>query len=613
VAINARSLTSAVYIKLNGSYLSAAQMLRVHEVTVEQSLHLPDMFEIHLDDVGDDASPQKVSFFKIVDSDAFSIGTSVEIALGRSADPTTVCKGEITAIELNVIPEHAPTLVVRGYARSHRLHRGRQSKSYQNVADSDVATTIAQQAGLQAQTDPTSVIHDYLYQNNQTGWEFLRERATRLGYELFVDDTTMYFRKPKVDQEQTAALNMWDTLLTLQVKISSAYQAGTVIVRGWDPQAKQPIVGTATHGALAPSTGIGQSGAQIASGAFGDSTVYVVNRPVDTGAEANALAQAVFDSLDGSFIHAEGTMLGNPSIKPGVTAPLGAVGSRLSGKYYVTSATHSIADGDYKTTFVVSGRQTNSLIELLDQRHDNVPLPSVVVGVVTDNTDPDKGQGRVKVKFPWLVDNDQSWWARIASPMAGSGRGFFFLPEVDDEVLVSFEHGDITRPYILGALWNGQDAPPKKNSEVVTSSQVNERLIKTRAGHIISLNDTDGSEMISIIDKTGNNLVKIESSSNKITIQADGDILIQAKGKVSVIAQDDVDVETQANATVKAQQNVDVEAMGNATVKATGNASVEATGNLNLKGAVVNLEAQGTMSIKANGPLTIQGAMVSIN
>jgi uncharacterized protein involved in type VI secretion and phage assembly len=219
----------------------------------------------------------------------------------------------------------------------------------------------------------------------------------------------------------------------------------------------------------------------------------------------------------------------------------------------------------------------------------------------------------VKVKFPWLVDNDQSWWARLASPMAGSGRGFFFLPEVDDEVLVSFEHGDITRPYILGALWNGQDAPPKKNSEVVTSSLVNERLIKTRAGHVISLNDTDGSEMITIVDKTGNNLVKIESSSNRITIQADGDIVIQAKGKVQVTAQDDVDVETQANATVKAQQNVDVEAMGNATVKATGNASVEATGNLDLKGAMVNVEAQGTMSIKANGPLTIQGAMVSIN
>jgi uncharacterized protein involved in type VI secretion and phage assembly len=251
------------------------------------------------------------------------------------------------------------------------------------------------------------------------------------------------------------------------------------------------------------------------------------------------------------------------------------------------------------------------------------------VGIVTDNTDPDGNLGRVKVKFPWLVDDDQSWWARIASPMAGPNRGFYFLPEIDDEVLVSFEHGDVTRPYILGALWNGKDAPPKPNSDVIGDSKVNERLIKTRAGHVISLVDKAGAEEISIVDKTGNNKITIESSSNKISIIADGDVVIQAKGKVAISAQDDVTVDTQANATVKAQkdvdveaqgkatvkaqQDVDVQAQGNATVKASGNASVEATGTLDLKGATVNLEAQGNMSIKANGPLSVQGAIVSIN
>src|SRR5258708_27618966 len=109
MAVDARALTSAVHIKLNGTDLAAEQILRVHEVTVEQSLHLPDMFEIHLDDVGDDSAPQKASFFKIVDADTFSIGASVEIAMGRNADPVTVCKGEITAVELNVNPDHAPT------------------------------------------------------------------------------------------------------------------------------------------------------------------------------------------------------------------------------------------------------------------------------------------------------------------------------------------------------------------------------------------------------------------------------------------------------------------------------------------------------------------------
>ena len=88
----------------------------------------------------------------------------------------------------------------------------------------------------------------------------------------------------------------------------------------------------------------------------------------------------------------------------------------------------------------------------------NGRILGVVTGVVTNNKDPDK-LGRVKVRFPWLSDTDESWWARVASPMAGKDRGVFFLPEVDDEVLVAFEHGDPRFPYVIGALWNGSTPP----------------------------------------------------------------------------------------------------------------------------------------------------------
>lgn len=612
-AASAQQFTTAFHIKINGADLAADQIRRVVEVSIEQSLHLPDMVMIRLHDVGDDANSRQVAFFKILDDNAFPIGGAIEIAMGRNETPATVFKGEITAVDLEVSGEQAPTVVVRGYARSHRLHRGRQSMSFQNVTDSDVASKIAMQAGLRAQTDATKVTHDYLYQNNQTNWEFLKERAARNGYEMFVDDKTLYFRKPIVNQDPAPDLNLWGNLLGLRVRVSSSFQASEVVVRGWDPKSKQAIVGRASSGQLAPQLGMGKTGAQVAHD-FGDSKVYVVNRPVVNQSEADTLAQAVYNSLDGSFVQAEGTCIGDPEIKPGKTVNLKTIGQQLSGKYYVSSVTHRANPTEgYVSAFVVSGRQTNSLLDLIDTAREASPVPSVVIGVVTDNTDPDGNQGRVKVKFPWLAENDQSWWARIASPMAGNDRGFYFLPEIDDEVLVSFEHGDITRPYIIGALWNGKDAPPKPNSQVVSGSKVNERIIKTRAGHIISLDDTDGSEKISIIDKTGKNLIKIESSTNQISIQAEGDIAVTAKGKVNVDAQQDVNVNTQANATVKTQQNVNVEATGNATVKATGNATVQATGNLELKGAMVSLEAQSAMTIKANATLTIQGAIVNIN
>lgn len=600
---DARLHTSAVHIKVNGADLPQEQMRRVAGVIVEQSLHLPDMFVIRLHDVGDDARQQQASFFKILDQDAFAIGREVEIRMGRDDEPRSVVKGEITSAEMEIEQGSAPLLTVRGYARSHRLHRGRQSRSFMNMSDADIVQKIAQEAGLSAKCDSTPT-HDYVFQNNQTNWEFLKERAARLGYELFVEGRTLHFRKPQAGQQQAPEQKLWQNLLSLRVKVSSSFQAGEVIVKAWDPKTKQPIVGRASNGRLAPKTGIPQSGGQMAS-QFGSAKVYVVNRPVESQAEADAMAKAVYDELDGAFVQAEGACLGDPAIKPGMTVKMATLGQRLSGQYYVTSATHSVsAEEGYITAFVVSGRQTNSLLELVQAKGDGPSVANVVVGVVTNNTDPD-GLGRVKVKFPWLAD-DESWWARIASPMAGANRGLYFLPEIDDEVLVSFEHGDVTRPFILGALWNGKDKPPKANSEVVGGSKVNQRVIKTRAGHVITLDDTDGSEKISIVDKTGKNKIEIDSASNKITVEADGDIAISS-------AQSNISVEAQGNVSIKAQQNVEVQSQANATVKAQGNASVEATGNLDLKGMAVNIKAQGTMSVEATGPLTIKGAIVNIN
>jgi len=123
---------------------------------------------------------------------------------------------------------------------------------------------------------------------------------------------------------------------------------------------------------------------------------------------------------------------------------------------------------------------TTSLIDLLTPSggsHESGRFYGVVMGIVTNNQDP-SNMARVRVKFPWLSDDNESWWARLATPMAGAGRGSYFLPEVNDEVLIAFEHGDVRFPYVLGGLWNGQDAPPANNSD----GQNNIRVIHSRSG-----------------------------------------------------------------------------------------------------------------------------------
>ncbi len=185
----------------------------------------------------------------------------------------------------------------------------------------------------------------------------------------------------------------------------------------------------------------------------------------------------------------------------------------------------------------------------------------ILVGVVADLEDPD-GLGRVRVKIPSLEDQ-LSYWAKIAAPMAGKDRGFFFRPEVDDEVLVAFEMGDPRRPYVLGALWSKVDTPPPDDGKPKDN---NWRFIKSRSGHILKFDDTQGKERIEIIDKDQRHTIVIDSSGDKIQIICDsGDVEIKATaGKIQIEASE-------------------------AEIKTTGNMTLQAGGQMTIKGSVVNI------------------------
>jgi uncharacterized protein involved in type VI secretion and phage assembly len=234
-----------------------------------------------------------------------------------------------------------------------------------------------------------------------------------------------------------------------------------------------------------------------------------------------------------------------------------------------------------------------SITDLLDRNKKfESKIFGVVCGVVINNQDPDK-LGRVKVKIPRISGDEESNWARIVAFMGGKERGAFFLPEVDDEVLVAFEYGDINMPYIIGSLWNGIDQPPEQN----TDGKNNIRIIKSRSGHIIKLDDTENNEKIEIIDKTKKNMIIIEKNNNKISIKSDKDIELSApNGKVIIKAQD---IEVSSTASTKIQANSNIEA--------------KATGNMELGGTMLNIKAEGNMDIKAGGIMNIKGSLINLN
>ncbi len=193
----------------------------------------------------------------------------------------------------------------------------------------------------------------------------------------------------------------------------------------------------------------------------------------------------------------------------------------------------------------------------------------VTVAVVTNNQDPED-LGRVKVRLPWLSDEQESHWARVATPMAGKERGLYLLPEVDDEVLVAFEHGLPEFPFVLGALWNGKDKPPESNADGANSP----RTLKSRSGHLIRLDDTDGGEKIEIIDAEEKQQIVLDTAQGTITIRADSDVVIEsANGKLKLSAKGGVEIASQAAVQVEAKQNLEM----------------KSSAQVNVKGSVINL------------------------
>ena len=498
----------------------------------------------------------------------FTEGTRIEIDLGFVDNTRKMIIGEISAISAD-LPGSGPVVVeVQGFDYFHRLSRGTVYRQFggetpeSQVSDSEIVSQIASEMQLQAVVAKARAPVSLRIQKNESNLDFLQRLAHLNGYVVKGDSDTIYFGPPRTPE--TIQLEWRKDLVNFSPRLSTAGLVNEVVVRGWDQVRKQRILANQKRDAT-KSLSLSSAGLEQISKGSGGRSQRVMDVPVSSFLEAEAIAENTLRNQQVTAVAGSGTCLGNPLIRAGGKLELSGIG-RFTGTYSITRVTHTIGEGGYMASFEVNNGPATSAPDSAEGFGPSGPARrsdgSVVVGLVLDNQDPD-GLGRVKINLPGLSEDESGYWARLASPMAGGGRGMFFLPEQNDEVLVAFEQGDITRPYIVGALWNGEDKPPQSNSD----GQNNVRLIRSRSGHSVRFDDSAGAEKIEIIDKSGENSVTIDTLSNSISIKSAQDIVIEApNGKISLRAKN-VEVKSTTETNVEAQTSLDLKAGATMTIK----------------------------------------------
>jgi uncharacterized protein len=342
----------AFAITVNGTALTIATALRITRIRVDEDAGLPGMFALQLP--GGETGGETGSETAWIDDRTFAIGSAVEIKMGYGDALKTVLAAEITGLEPSFTRGGWPALTVRGHDRRHRLLRGRKTRSFVQQKDSDIASSIASEAGLTPQVSDSQVVHDYVLQANQTNMEFLQERAARIEYEVVVEGQTLHFRPVQNDQGEVMTLTPEDDLLEFHPRLSTIGQFGEIELRGWSPKEKKEIVAKAKSGDEVSTMGGADSGAAIAENAFGPAAILLSNVPVFSQAEADQVARALFNRAVLELVSGEGVCTGRTDLHPGQVIKIDGIGTRFSGQYYVTATSHRYSQHDaYQTHFAV--------------------------------------------------------------------------------------------------------------------------------------------------------------------------------------------------------------------------------------------------------------------
>lgn len=551
-------------ILIEGQELS--NTYQVKSVVVQNEANRIPMAQIVLTD--GEASERD---FKLSNEDLLIPGKKIEINAGYHNDEETIYKGIIIKHSIK-IKSDASLLIIECKDEAVKLTIGRKSKYFYDVKDSEVFEEIIDTYGLGKDVEATNFSHKEIVQYNTSDWDFIVSRAQANGKLCFVENGKITISKPNITASPVETITFGATLLDFDAEIDARNQFAKVSSYSWNYTDQELVEIEASDPAVSLNGNL--SVADLSK------TIELENLELRHGGTLTevelqdwANAKLLFQQL--SKIRGRVKFQGIPAVKPNTIITLEGVGDRFNGNAYVTGVFHELAEGNW-TIDAQFGLNPEWFSETFDIHTPTgsgiIPaIKGLHVGIVTQLEEDPNGEDRILVKIPIINNDEQGIWCRVASPDAGDKRGFFFRPEIEDEVIIGFINEDPNNAIVLGMLHSSGKPSPITASDdnhqkgIVTRSEMKVLFddekksiaIETPAGKKITLDEDQG--VIKIEDENSN-IITIDS--NGIKMESAGNIEFKATGDVKI---EGTNVSINASAQFKAEGSAGVEMSSGAT------------------------------------------------
>ena len=582
-------------IFINGSKIK--DTVEVQEIMIEMEVNRIGLASIIIQDGG--AIGVVSEPFTNSESNDFIPGNDIEIALGYTDETKKVFKGIILSQRLLVKGDKSQ-LIITCQDKAVHLTQGRHNAIFQNMKDSDAIKSIVSKYGLDFDMDTTNYEHPSLVQYNCTDWDYIVMRAEANNMIVHTNQNKLSIKKINFLREPQYEIKSSQFVIDIDLSLESKNISGAYKMSSWDSNSQEVLSSSIQ---IQDSLNQGNITAKKIATTLNKSHDSYSSAPISK-TEMDTHLQSFANSAVLNKVRGKITVPGNTKIIAGDIIKLSEFSSRFNGNAYISKVEHSLQDGEWLTILHVGkDLSLHASLPNIEEFRASGLLPAMcgtqIATVKKTFEDPDNNF-RVLVTLPSFsgTGQEEGIWARIAFPYASADAGYFFFPEVGDEVILTFMNNDPRFPVIFGALYSA------KNAAKETPDEKNQfKSISSKSGIHITFDDED---KILTIETPEMNTIVLDDKNKSISMQDINENSI---------------VMDESGITIKTPKDLNLSADGSINIKATSNLAMSATADATLDGQNITQSAQTSFTAKGNasaelsasGQTTVKGAMVMIN